>query len=305
MYQNFDDLIDAIKTKKQKKTCAVVAAECEKTLKAVLKAYKDGVVEPLLIGNEDAIREYLEKVQDNADPFRIIHAQSPEASAQRAVELVKSGEADMLMKGYIESSLFFGPLLDKQNGLQPKKILATFALFEIPTYHKLIAITDGGITISPTLEQKKLMIENAVEAMIRMGIKYPKVAVLAATEVVTSKMPATTDAHALQEMNERGEIKDCIIAGPMSYDLAINRESAEIKGFKSPVAGDADLLLVPDIASGNILAKSWIFTARAQNASFAIGFKFPILFLSRASSVEDKYRTLIIASGLSRDKYDD
>jgi len=299
--RTFDEIIEMVKSKKQRKTCAIAGADSRYTLEAVLRAYNDGIIDPFLIGDEAKIKNYLLKIGGQDLPFKIIPTRSQKESAQKAAGLAKSGEVDILMKGYIESSVLFGSLLDKKNGLQPKKILAGFSIFEIPNYHKLLAMTDGGITIRPTLEQKKWMIENAVEALMQMGIECPKVAVLAATEVATPKMPETMDAAALQKMNERGEIKDCVISGPISYDLAINQESAKIKKFESPVAGDADLLVFPDISSGNFVTKAMVFSVRAKYISFALGARLPIIFPSRASFQEDRYRDLIVASLLNRE----
>jgi len=300
-FRTIDDIIETIKSKKRRKTCAIVGADSRYTLEAVLRAYNDGIIDPFLIGNESNIENCLQKIGGHDLPFRIIPTRSQNESAQKAADLARSGEVDILMKGNMESSVLFGRLLDKKKGLQPKKILAGLSIFEIPNYHKLLAMTDGGITIRPTLEQKKWMIENAVEALIQMGIECPKVAVLAAAEIPTSKMPETMDAAALQKMNERGEIKDCIISGPISYDLAVNRESAKIKNFDSPVAGDADLLVFPDISSGNFVTKAMVFTARAKYISVAVGARLPIIFPSRASLQEDRYRSLLVASLLSRE----
>lgn len=300
-FATFDKIIEIVKLKKQRKTCAIAGADSQYTLEAVLRAHKDGIIDPILIGDEANIKNYLLKIGGQDLPFKIIPTQSQKESAQMAADLAKSGEVDILMKGNIESSVLFGMLLDRKNGLQPKKILAGLSIFEIPGYHKLLAMTDGGITIRPTLEQKKWLIENAVEALMQMGVECPKVAVLAATEVVTPKMPETIDAAALQKMNEGGEIKDCVISGPISYDLAVNRESAKIKKFDSPVAGDADLLVFPDISSGNFVTKAMVFSARAKYISFALGARLPIIFPSRASLQEDRYRSLIVASLVNRE----
>lgn len=170
MFRNFNELMESIKSNKQKLSCAVVSANSEAPLKAVLKAYGDGILEPILIGDETAIRQSLAQIGEADATVRFISTRSPAESAQKAVELAKSGEVEILMKGNINTSVLFGTLLDKRYGLQPKKILAGFGIYEIPSYHKLISGTDGGITLYPTLEQKKYMIENAVAALRRMGI---------------------------------------------------------------------------------------------------------------------------------------
>lgn len=299
-YRNFDELLDALKTDRRKAACAVVSPESDNILEAVFKAYREGIVEPLMIGNERIIRPALEKNGIGIEDIRVVPAVDPSEAAQLALDLVKSGQADIFMKGNINTSIFLRPLFDKVNGLKPEKILSQFSLFQIPTYHKLVGVTDGGIVINPTLEQKKMIIENAVAALRHIGIPCPKVAVLAALEVPTPKMPDTMEAAELQKMNERGEIKNCIVSGPISYDLAVNRESAEIKGFESPVAGDADLLVYPNMLAGNLVSKTLILTAGATPAMFAIGVKQPIIFGSRSSPMEYEFLSLVIASALSR-----
>ena len=298
-YRNFDEVINAIKARKQKKSCAVVAAESEKTLKAVLNAHEDGIVEPYLIGDEHAILGCLEKVGGNKRGFEIIPTRSLEESAQKAVDMAKAGEADVLVKGHIDTSVFFAPIVNKKNDFLTRKMLTGFSLLEIPTYHKLIAATDAGITIYPTLEQKKIIIENAVEVLRQMGISLPKVAVLAAVETANPKMPETMDAEVLQKMNERGEIRNCIISGPISYDLAVDKEAARIKGFDSPVAGDADLLVYPNITAANLHNKALVVSGRAKGTGFAIGAKTPIVLTSRSSVFGIKYRSLVMACGLT------
>lgn len=298
-FRNFDELTEAIRAKKQIKTCAVVEAKNEETLKAISKARRLGLIDPLLIGNEPAIRECLEKIGENAFDFQIISTRAPEESAQKVIDLAMSGAANILMKGHINSSVFLAPIVDKKNGMLTGKMLSSLGLLEIPTYHKLLANTDAGITPHPTLAQKRIIIDNAVRTLKKIGVSYPKVAVLAALETATPKMPETMDAAALQEMNEKGIIKGCIISGPISYDLALNRESAKIKHFDSPVAGDADLIVFPDLTSGNLLGKALIYSARAKLVGLAIGARTPIVFPSRSFGAEDKYRSLVVACALT------
>jgi phosphate butyryltransferase len=297
-YRNFDQIISAVKATKNKKKCAVVLADSAHTLEAVLRAEKDGIVEALLIGEESAIRHCVVKIGGNPEAVKIVSVGSPEEAAQKAVDLVNSGQVDTILKGRIETSLLMSAVMNKENRLQTGRIVSAFSIFEIPTYHKLIGFTDGGITLFPDLSQKKLIIENAVNALRRMGVPCPKVAVLSALETVTSKMPDTLDAYALKQMNECGEIKDCIIEGPISYDLAVSKEAAELKGFDSPVAGDADLLVCPDIVSANLTSKTLVYSANAKAGTCIIGLKVPVLFGSRASDAALKYRSIILASVL-------
>ncbi len=297
-YRTFKELLGALKGKQRKMTCAVVGADSENILTAVLKVSREGYIDPVLIGDEIAIRACLEKVGAGAAPVRIVHTHGDKATAETAVALAKSGEADILIKGYIDTSLYLSPILNRENGLPLKNILSSFAVFEIPTYHKLLATTDAGIMLHPTLEQKKIILQNAVAALRQMGVPCPKVAVVAALETPTPKMPETMDAAALQKMNENGEIKDCIVAGPISYDLAINKASARVKGYEHPVAGDADLLLYPNLVSGNLLNKTFAYSAGARAAFFAIGARPAIILGSRASDMEDEYLSLVIATAM-------
>ena len=294
--KNFDELIERVQKSQSKKRVAVVAAQDEHTLQAVFKAKKDNIVEPLLIGNKENIKEILKKLNEKLDDSSIIDAEDDVASAKKAVEIVNEGGADFIMKGKIQTADLLRAVVNKENGLRTGKVMSHIAINEIPGYHKLLATTDGGMMMYPTLEDKKKIIENAVETFIALGYENPKVAVLAAVEKVNPKMPESVDAGMLKEMNEKGEIKNCIVEGPISYDITMNKESAEIKGFKSEVAGDADILIVPNITAGNILGKSLVYSAGARMAGFIVGAKVPIVLTSRGSSATEKYLSLVISA---------
>ncbi len=296
VFNNFDDLVQAAKRVGERKRCAVVAAESRLTLAPVLAAYKDGFVEPLLIGDRTVICEELEKLSEKASGITIITAYTPEEKAQKAVDLVNEGEADCIMKGSIDTSKVMSAALRRSNKLRTGGIVSAVTILDIPSYHKLLAYTDGGVTLFPDLEEKKLLIENAVEALRRFGLDCPKVAVMAAVEAVNAKIPATVDARALKEMNERGEIRDCIVEGPMSYDLAISKDAALAKGFDSSVAGDADLLLWPDVNAANLSGKALIYSAGARVACLVFGAKVPMVISSRAASCDEKYLSLAMAA---------
>ncbi len=294
LLKNFDDMVKAAKKIGKTKRCAVVAAESIRTLEPVFAAYKDGFIEPILIGDAGVIHEKVEELSEKTSGITIIQADTPEQKAQKAVDLVNEGKADCFMKGNIETAKVMSVVLRRSSKMRTGKIVSGMALLDIPSYHKIIGYTDGGITLFPDLQEKKLLIENAVDFLRKLGVDCPKVAVLTAVETVNKKIPSTVDARALREMNERGEIRDCIVEGPISYDLAISKDAAMAKGFDSPVAGDADLLLWPDVDSGNIAGKALIHSAKARIAALILGTKVPILISSRSSSYDEKYISLAL-----------
>ncbi len=294
--KNFDELIRKVANYKEKKKVAVVAAHDEHTLEAVFKAKEDGVVEPILIGRKDKIKEILDKHNFALSDEFIIDIEDESQAAYKAVELVNENKANSIMKGKIQTADLLKAVVDKERGIRTGRLMTHFAVLEVPTYHKLLAITDGGMVMYPTLEQKKGIIQNAVDVLLSLGYEKPKVAVLAAVEKVNPKMPETVDAAELKKMAESGEITNCIVEGPISYDIAMNRESAEIKGFDSPVVEDVDVLIPPNIATGNILAKALIYSGNAKMAGIIVGAKVPIILTSRGSSSEEKYLSIVLAT---------
>ncbi|WP_411679367.1 bifunctional enoyl-CoA hydratase/phosphate acetyltransferase [Clostridium thailandense] len=295
-FKNFEELIGKVRNNKNKKVVAVVAAQDEHTLEAVFRAKNDNIVEPILIGNKSKIKELVEKLKESIDDNSIIDAEDDAAAAIKAVELIHENKADFIMKGKLQTADLLKAVVNKEKGLRTGSVMSVFAIHEIPTYHKLIAIADGGMMMYPNLDEKKQIIENSVNTLISMGYEKPKVAVLAAVETVNPKMPEAVDADLLKKMNLAGEIKNCIIEGPISYDLAMHKESAEIKGYESTVTEDADILIVPNIAAGNILSKSLIYSAGAKMAGFVIGAKVPIVLTSRGASSEEKYLSLVLSA---------
>lgn len=295
--RNFDQLIKAVgHSSGKKKVVAVVAAEDEHTLQAVFHAVADGLVDPILIGNAPKITEILRKLNVSVNADAVIHADDDKSAAAKAVELVNQGKADFIMKGKLQTGDLLSAVVDKQKGLKTGKIMSHLVFNEVPSYHKLLATTDGGMMMYPNLVQKKEIIENAVSVLCAMGYDRPKVAVLAAVEKVNPSMPESVDAAALKEMNLKGEIANCIVEGPVSYDCAVSKESAEAKGFVSPVAGDADILIAPNIAAGNILGKCLLFSAGAKMAGFIVGAKVPVVLTSRGATSEEKYLSLVLSA---------
>lgn len=298
--KNFADLIDRLKKDMSKKRVAVAAAQDEHTLEAVFRAKNDGIVEPILIGSKQAIKEVLGNLQVELDESFIISAESDAESAEKAVELIHEKKADFIMKGKLQTADLLKAVVNKEKGLRTGRIMSAVGIMELPSYHKMLCITDAGMVMYPTLEEKKQLLENAIDVFLSFGYEKPKVAVLAAVETVNPKMPETVEANALKQMYLAGEIKNCIIEGPISYDLTVNPESAKIKGFASPVSADADIILVPNITAGNILAKALIESAGAKSAGMILGAKVPVVVTSRATTAEEKYLSLVVAAGSAK-----
>lgn len=295
-YRNFNELIERVRGFAVKRRVAVVAAEDDHTLEAVYQAVEDDIIDAVFIGSYEKIVAILDKLGKPREEAVIIDVPDSDEAAYKAVELAHSGQADFIMKGKIETANLLKAVVDKEHGLRTDSIMSHFVIHELPGYHKLLAMTDGGMVMYPDLNQKKQIIENAVSVFNKMGYDSPKVAVLAAVEKVNPKMPETVDADALKKMNQCGEIKNCIIEGPISYDLAMSRESAAIKGFESPVTEDADILVVPNITAGNILGKCLVYSAGAKMAGFIVGAKVPVVLTSRGSSAEEKYLSLVLSA---------
>jgi phosphate butyryltransferase len=297
IYRNFDELTNTVRSKcRTKRTVAVVAANDAHTLEAVVQAAgKDGIIVPVLFGEKDKIKAFLLALGAQPADYTIVHAASAEEAAVSALEMVNKGQADFLMKGLIPTARLMRILLsDKQ--FRTGSLLSHLSIIQIPNYHKLIGLTDSALNVSPDFGQKQAIVQNAVTALTKMGFDAPKVAILAATEEVTPKMPDTGDAAELKRLNETGALPGCIIEGPVSYDLAFSKEAAEIKGFKSPVCGDVDLMVVPNIIAGNILIKALRYAAGASSAGIVVGGRVPVVLTSRAAEVEAKFLPLLLAA---------
>ncbi len=294
--KSFKELASAAAAMPEKTVVAVVEAHDEHTLEAVINAKKDSIIDAMLIGNEAKIREILAKEGANADDYKIIATNGLEDSLATAVEKINAGEATAIMKGKLETGQFMKAIVNKQNGLLAGGLLSLIGLYEHPNYHKLLAVTDQGLNTYPDLNGKKNLITNAVKLLHAIGIEEPKVAVLAAVEKVNPKMPESVDGAELKKMNQAGEITGCIVEGPISFDLAVKQGAAAIKGYESPVAGDADLLVVPDIAAGNILVKCMTDYAGAMTAGTIVGAKVPVIVTSRSAEASDKYYSIALAA---------
>ena len=262
-----------------------VAYPCEETaLAGALEAARLGLIAPILVGPAHTIAEVARKAGLSLGDTRIVDAADSRAAAAKAVELVRKGEAELLMKGSLHSDEILAAVVAKETGLRTGRRLSHVFLMDVPTYHKALIVTDGAINIAPSLEDKVDICQNAIDIAKAFGVERPKVAILAAVETVNSKMPATLDAAALCKMAERGQIKGGVLDGPLAFDNAISREAAAIKGIRSEVAGDPDILLAPDLEAGNMVAKQLSFLAKADSAGLVLGARVPVILTSRADS---------------------
>jgi len=292
--KSFKDIFEAVKNGTAIKTVAVAAAEDEEVLKAIVKSREMGLCEAILVGNEKEILRLL-SVMGVDNTFRIIDEKNPVESSKIAAELVRNGEAQILMKGLVETKFLLKAVLDKERGLASGKLISHVSAFEIPGYDRMIFITDAAMNTYPGLKEKVAITENAVRFVHSLGIETPKVAVICAVEVVNEAMPATIDAAMLSKMNDRGQIKGCLIDGPLALDNAISAEAAMHKGIKSPVAGQADILLMPNIESGNVLYKALTFTTESKSGGLLLGANAPVVVTSRADSFESKVNSIAMA----------
>ena len=301
MLRDFNELVQIVSGKPDKKRIALACAHDEHSLDAVYEAYKAGMVSPVLVGVETEILALMDKYGfDFEGNAKIYDTADDIEAAKLSVELIRESKADFLMKGKMQTADLLKQVVNKETGLQTGKIMSHVALFQLPSYHKLIIVSDGGMLLAPDVNQKVDIINNAVDTLRNIGYEEPKVAVLCGAEKLNPKAPESVDAAELKDRNMRGEIADCIVEGPISYDISISKEIAELKGFDSPVAGDADILVVPNMATGNILGKSWTINADAIMAGIIVGAKVPIVLTSRGASAEEKLYSIVLAAAASK-----
>jgi phosphate acetyltransferase len=273
-----------------------VAHPCEATaLGGAVEAAQKGLIAPLLVGPADKIAEVAKSAQIDLGDLPIVDVPHSHASAAKAVALIREGKAEILMKGSLHTDELMSAIVSREGGLRTGRRISHVFIMDVPTYHKVLIVTDGAINIAPTLEDKVDICQNAIDLVISLGLTRPKVAILAAVETVTSKMPATIDAAALCKMAERGQITGALLDGPLAFDNAISTQAAETKGIRSAVAGDPDILLAPDLESGNILAKQLSFLANADSAGMVLGAKVPVILTSRADSVRSRIASCAVA----------
>jgi len=273
-----------------------VAHPCEASaLAGALEAGAKGLITPVLVGPATRIHEIARQSGIDLGTTRIVDAPHSQAAAATAVDLVRRGEAELLMKGSLHTDELLGAVVARDGGLRTGRRISHAFIMDIPTYHKVLIVTDGAITIAPTLEDKVDICQNAIDLAVSLGLARPKVAILAAVETVTSKMPATVDAAALCKMSERGQIVGGALEGPLAFDNAISSDAAKTKGIRSEVAGDPDILIAPDLEAGNILAKQLSFLANADSAGVVLGARVPIILTSRADSVRSRIASCAVA----------
>lgn len=296
---SMQDFLEIVKGKKVVKNVAVPGAADDHVLEAVFEAEQMGLIKAILIDKEDEVKKVLTDLGKNPADYEIINAATPEECGQIAVDLVKEGKANIILKGLLETKDVLKPVVNKETGIGLGGVMSIVAFTELPAYHKLLVVTDGGMMTYPTVEQKAGIIKNAVDCYKKLGIENPKIACVAAVEKVNPKMPETVDAAELKKMNEEGIIKDCIVEGPISLDLAVDAESAKRKKYESPVAGDADVILVPNIQVGNVAHKSMLQFGNGKMAGVVVGAKCPIIINSRGSSAEEKFDSLLLACAVA------
>jgi phosphate butyryltransferase len=298
MIKRLEELIDIAKQKKTRKL-AVAAAADKNVLEAVRDAMKEHIIVPILVGNQPDIERIAREVGLDLDSAEIVHTDKGAAvAAQIAVMLVKEQKADILMKGHVSSGPLLKAVLDKEKGLRKGSTLTHVAFFESPYYHKLLCITDAAMNVAPEFEDKVQLVNNAVEAFHKLGIKNPKVAVVGAVETVNPKMEATVHAAMLKTMNTRNQIKGCLVDGPFAIDNAVSKEAAEHKGITSDVAGDCDIVVTPDIEAGNIMYKTLNFLGGSSSAAVIMGAQVPVVLTSRSDTDRSKMLSIALAAAM-------
>lgn len=276
----------------------VAAAHDEHTLQAVFAARRDGLIRPILVGRRNEIRSIARSLGEELSPEQIVDAQDDLECAARSVALIREGKGDILIKGMLQTGTLLKAVVHRETGIRASQVMSHVAILDVPRYHKLLFITDGGMVVAPNLEQKGHILKNAVDFCRLLGYERPKAAALCAVETVNPAMPETGDALSLKEAGERGEFGPCIVEGPISLDLATDREAALVKGYHSPVAGDADILLVPAIAVGNVLGKALYGLAGGQMAGVVLGAAVPITINSRGATPEEKYYSILLCTAM-------
>lgn len=301
MIKRLDDIIEELKKSENPVVLTVAAAQDEEVMTAVKDAYEKNIIKPVLIGDEEKIRKIASNIGFCIDNVEIINKTELKDAAEEAVKMVADGKADFVMKGILDTSIILKEVLNKEYGLRTDSLLSHVMIYELPSYKKLLILTDGGMNINPDFEQKKKIIRNSIEAAKSLGIEKVKVACLAAKEKVNEKMPATVDADMLKKFSEEGGFGEgVIVEGPIAFDLAVSEDACRIKGYKSEVGGDADILLVPNIETGNGIGKSFTYMGNAKSAGIIMGAKAPVVLVSRADTHESKLYSIAYGALISK-----
>lgn len=295
MSKNFDDLLSRVKECDRKKV-AVAVAQDEPVLEAIKAAKEQGIADAILVGDKDKIKEIADSIGMDITQFEVIHEPNVKKAALFAIQLVSSGRADMVMKGLVDTATFLRSVLNKEVGLRTGKVMSHVAVFEIEGFDRLIFLTDAAFNTYPDLKAKIQIVENSVSVAHACGIECPKVAPVCAVEVVNPDMPATIDASLLAKMNDRGQIKGCVVDGPLALDNALSEEAARHKGITGPVAGKADIVMLPDIETANVMYKTLTYAAKTRNGGLLVGTSAPVILTSRADSFETKVNSIALAA---------
>ena len=297
MIRKLKGLIDLAKSQDKKRIVVAAAADLH-VLEALKGACELGIVQPILVGDKVEIISISNSIQFDLSGYEIIDESDVVKASEKAVSIIKSGGAEVLMKGLVATGILLKAVLNKENGLRKGGLLSHVPFFESSYYHKLLCITDAAMNVAPDLSEKVSIVQNAVEAYHKLGIKKPKVAVVGAVETVNPKMEATVHAALITQMNRRNQILGCEVDGPLALDNIVSKEAAEHKGIVSNVAGDADVILTPDINVGNVFYKSLNFLGGAVSAAVIMGASVPIVLTSRSDSEESKLMSIVLASAM-------
>ncbi|WP_244834421.1 phosphate butyryltransferase [Clostridium sp. BJN0001] len=295
MSKNFADLFSRLKEIPTKKV-AVAVAQDEPVLEAIKEAYEKGIANAILVGDKEKIHAVADKIDMDLKNFEIMDVKDPRKATLEAVKLVSSGNADMLMKGLVDTKTFLRNVLNKEVGLRTGKTMSHVAVFEIEGWDRLFFLTDVAFNTYPELKDKIAIINNAVTVAHACGLENPKVGVVCPVEVVNPNMPSTVDAALLAKMSDRGQFRGCVVDGPFALDNAISLESARHKGVKGDVAGQADILMLPNIETGNVMYKTLTYFAPAKNGCLLVGTSAPAILTSRSDTFETKVNSIALAA---------
>jgi phosphate butyryltransferase len=297
MFKSLSDLHVMARSNKKKKL-VLAAAHDQNAIEAVINAFSKGIIDVILVGNKQKINEISYRINQDTTGFELINEPDNERAAEIAVRMVSENHADIVMKGHLGTSCLLKAVLNKEWGLRSGDLLSHLALFELPSYHKVLSLTDAAMNIAPDFKAKISILKNAINFLRSIGIEKPKVAMLSAVETINPDLKSSMEAAAIAKMAERGQIENCIVDGPFALDNAISKKSAEIKKIISPVAGDADLLIGDDIDASNAIYKSFIYFGQAKCAAVIVGAKAPIVLTSRADNDDIKLNSITLAAAV-------
>jgi len=295
MIKSYQDILATVQENKRKKTISIAMADDSSVLEAIRTIDEKGIAHAVLVGDSARIKAIAKEVDYHITDDMIVHATDDADIAFKAVEQIRTGRADILMKGHISTPILMKAVLDRETGLRKGNVLSHVAVAEIPTYPKMLITSDGGINIAPDMEAKKAILENMVDVCRKLKIDQPKICALCPIEKINPKIQETVDAAELQKQAEAGEFGNIILEGPMAMDVALSAEAARKKGLESRIAGDTDAILVPNITSGNAIIKILMYLAEAKVGGLVVGAKVPIILLSRSDKPEEKFNSMILA----------